>query len=111
MFGVAVRGVVQAHPAGLHRRHAQPDQTARVRRHRYEVQQAQVVAVLLIAVDALVVVDEIAAAVQDEPAAVDLDRPGGARNARASRPPTIDDPVREVDVLHGHLVIEPPRIL
>ncbi len=39
-----------------------------------EVEQAQVAAVGLVAGDALVIIDAVAAAVQDEPAAVHLDR-------------------------------------
>ncbi len=67
---LAVRdvGVLQPHLSGLHGYDAKCIERPGVRRYRREVQQAQIVAELLVAADAFVVVDAVAAAVQDEPA-------------------------------------------
>jgi hypothetical protein len=59
--------------------HPHAGQRAGFRFDQGAVQQAQIVAVAFIAVDALVVVDEVAAAVQDELVAVPLHRAGGTR--------------------------------
>lgn len=62
--------------------------------------QAQIWPELLVAADALVIVDRIAAAIQDQPARVDLDRAGvGARSGRGSRRPGVDEPVGEADLV------------
>lgn len=76
---------LQTHAAGQQGLHAQPGEFARVRRQGHEVGDAQVVAVLLVAGDALVVVDEVPAAVQDQPVPVDLD------GARVVRGVAVDD--------------------
>jgi hypothetical protein len=66
-------GVAQPHVPGLHRHHGQRGEFTGARRPRREVRQAQVVSVLLVAGDVFVVVDAVAAAAQDEFAAVYLD--------------------------------------
>jgi hypothetical protein len=67
-------GLVQPHLAGLHRGHPQRGELAGAGVKGREVEQAQVGPAGLVAGDALVVIDAVAAAVQDELAAVHLDR-------------------------------------
>ena len=75
-FAVFGGGVVQPHLFGLHRHHVQGRERARVGGDVRKVQRAQIVTELFVAADALVVVDGIAAAIQDQPLPVDLDRAG-----------------------------------
>jgi len=58
--------MMQPHLPGLHGHHLQGSERARVRVERREEQQAQVVPVLVVAGDAFVVADAVAAAVEDE---------------------------------------------
>jgi hypothetical protein len=58
---------LQPHLSGLHGHDAKCIEHTGVRRHRREVQQAQIAAELLVAADAFVVVDEVAAAVRESP--------------------------------------------
>jgi hypothetical protein len=85
--------------------HPQGSQLARTRLQRGEVQQAQVVPVLLIAGDALVVVDAVAAAVQDELAAEHLDRARVMRGVAVDEVDTAaDQPVGEADLVRVHVI-------
>jgi hypothetical protein len=52
----------------------QPVQRSAGSIQRGKVHQAEIAPILLVAADAFVVVEQVAAAVQDQPAAVDLDR-------------------------------------
>jgi hypothetical protein len=72
-FGVLLPGPLEAHSAGTHRNHAQYRQPA-ARCEGREVQQAQLFPKGPEGLDAFVVVDEIAAAVKDQPPAIQLDR-------------------------------------
>src|SRR5262249_32251565 len=70
-----------------------------------EVQQPQVVSVEVVTADPLVVVDEVAAAVKDEPLAVDLDRAGVMRRVAVDEVgPGVDELLRQPDLVHGDLV-------
>src|SRR5271157_3449492 len=99
-------GPVQPHLPGLHRHHAQGGQFPRVRPYRGEVQQAQVVPVRLRgAADAFVVVDAVAAAVEDELAPVGLDRPGVVRGVAVDHVDTaVDEAAGEAGLVTGHVI-------
>ena len=63
-YWLSAPGMVQPHLPDLHGHHAQAGQFPGAGQYRGEVQQPQVVPVLLVAADALVVIDAIAAAVE-----------------------------------------------
>jgi hypothetical protein len=65
---------VQSQPARLERRHEQLDELARYRIQPRQVEQPKIISVLLVAADALIVIDKITTPVQDQLLAVDLDR-------------------------------------
>ena len=72
---------------------------------RREVQQAQVVPVLLMTGDAFVVVDAVAAAVQDELAPEHLDRARVMRGVAVDEVDTAaDQPVGEADLVRVHVI-------
>ena len=86
--------MVQPHVLGLHGHHAQGGERAGIRRERGKVEQAQVAAELFVPADALVVVDGITAAVQGEPAPVDLDGAGVVGGMAVDQVgPAVDQPV------------------
>jgi len=63
------------------------------------------VAVLPVAPDALIVVDAVAATVEDELAAEHLDRPGVVRGVTVDQvDPAVDQPVGETDLVGPHAV-------
>ena len=70
-----MRGPVQPHLAGLEWCHAEFDELPGYRIHTRQVEQAKIMPILIVAADALVVIDQIPAAVQDQFPAVDLDGP------------------------------------
>ena len=70
---------MQPQPARLERRHAQLDELARYLIQPRQVEQPKIISVLLVAADALIVIDKITAAVQDQLLAVDLDGSGMMR--------------------------------
>src|SRR5215472_18345646 len=97
--------MVQPHLPDLHGHHAQAGQFPRAGQYRGEVQQPQVVPVLLVAADALVVVDAIAAAVEDELAPVDLDRAGMVRGVAVDQvDAAVDEPAGEADLVTVHAI-------
>ena len=65
---------MQSQPARLEWRHEQLDELARYRIQPRQVEQPKIISVLLVAADALIVIDKITAPVQDQLLAVDLDR-------------------------------------
>jgi hypothetical protein len=71
--GILAGGSVQSQAARLERRHGQLDELARYRIQSRQVEQPKIISVLPVAADALIVIDEITAAVQDQLLAVDLD--------------------------------------
>ena len=74
-------------------------------RHRREVQQPQIIPEALVAADAFVIVDAIAAAVEDEPAPVDLDRAGVMRGVAVDQVDTaVDQPSGEADLVVIHVI-------
>ena len=96
---------LQAHLRGLHGRDLQGCQLARARLHRREVEQPQVVAVLVVVPDALVVVDAVAAAVEDELAPEHLDRARVVRGVTVDQVgPAVDQPVGEADLAGAHAI-------
>ena len=64
---------MQSQPARLEGAMQQLDELARYRIQPRQVEQPKIISVLLVAADALIVIDEITAAVQDQLLAVDLD--------------------------------------
>ena len=93
---VRLPGAVQPQVPGLQGRHPQGRQRARARVHRGEVQQPQVAPVPLMAGNALVVVDAVPAAVQDQLAPEHLDRAGVVRGMTVDEiDAAADQPVRE----------------
>jgi len=63
---------VQPHLAGLQRGHAQLDQLSGCRIQMRQVKQTKIMSILIMAADALVVIDQIPTPVQDQLPAVDL---------------------------------------
>ena len=59
--------------AGLEWCHAEFDELPGYRIHTRQVEQAKIMPILIVAADALVVIDQIPAAVQDQLSLVDLD--------------------------------------
>ena len=88
--GILGRGPVQSQLSQLHRRHAQVAQLPADRVEGREIHEREVGPVLLVPEDPLVVVDEVAAAVEDKPVAIDLDRARMMRRVPvdASTPPS-----------------------
>lgn len=66
---------MQPHLASLERCHPQLDELARYRIQSREVEQSKIISVLFVTADALVVVDKITTAVQDQLPTVDLGGP------------------------------------
>src|SRR6266566_1321292 len=98
-------GVAQPHLCGLHRHHVQGREGAGAGRYRGEVQQAQIAAEVLVAADALVVVDGIAAAIQDQSAPVDLDGAGVVGGVAVDEiGPSVDELVRETNLVIRHAI-------
>lgn len=74
-----------------------------------EVHRSEIVAELLVSVDAFVVGEEVAAAVHDRLARVHLERPRVMRRMPVHHvDPAVDERVREADVLLGDLVAPVP---
>jgi len=63
----------QAHPASLHRCHAQFNQLTGAWIQPWQVEQTKITSILLVSTDAFVVVDKIAAAVQDQLSSIHLE--------------------------------------
>ena len=95
-----MRGPVQPHLAGLQRRHAQLHQLSRCRIQTRQIEQTKIRPILIVAADALVVIDQIPTAVQDQLPAVDLDGPrmvGGVPMHHVDA--AVDQAVREADLI------------
>ena len=67
---------MQSHPASLERRHEQLDELAGYWIQPRQVEQPKIISVLAVAADALIVIDKITAAVQDQLLAIDLEGRG-----------------------------------
>ena len=91
---------MEPHLTSLERRHAQLYKLAGCRIQSREVEQAKIISVLLVTADALVVVDKITTAVQDQLPAVDLDRPGMMGGVPMHK---IDSAVDEAMCKAGHI--------
>ena len=72
-FGINFRGPIEPEIAKLERDHRQALKRAVFRTQHRQVHQHQIVPKRLVTFDALVIRDEIAATVQDEPAVVNFD--------------------------------------
>jgi len=98
--GIGRCGPIQPHLSDLHRCHAELDQIAAGRIQCREVHENEVVPILLVPTDALVVIDQVPAAVEDEPVPIDLDwtRMMG-RVAVDDVHAAVDQPVCKPDVL------------
>jgi len=91
---------MQPHFASLERCHAQLDELTRSWVDPWQVEQTKIISVLPMAADALVIIDKITAAVQDQLLAVDLDGPRMVRGMPMYKvDAAINEAVRKADLL------------
>ena len=87
---------MQSHLTSLQRRHFQLSKFTRCRIQPWQIEQAKIISVLLVAADPLVIVDKIAAAIQDQFLAVDLERPRMVRGMSMDKiDSAVDEPMRK----------------
>lgn len=102
---VGAGGAREAHALDGHRHGLEGEQPP-VRFQRREVHEPQVVPEFRVGLDPLVVVEQVAAAVEDQPPPVDLDRLGVVRGMPPDdvRPARVDEAAGEGGLLGGELV-------
>src|SRR5260370_11016589 len=94
---------IQPHLSDPHRYHAESDQIAAGRIEGREVHEHEVTPVLLMPTDSFVVIDEVAAAIKDQPVSIDLDRTRMmGRVAVDDVNAAVDQPVGKLDALATH---------
>ena len=87
---------MQSHLTSLQRRHLQLSEFTRCGIQAWQIEQAKIISVLPVTTDPLVIVDKIAAAIQDQFLAVDLERPGMVRGMSVDKiDSTVDEPMRK----------------
>ena len=98
---------MQPHLTSVERCHVQLDKLARGRIQLREVEQSKIISVLLVTADALVVIDKITTAIQDQLLAVDLDGPRMMRGMPMYKIySAVDEPARR---RHSHGCSDPRR--
>ena len=93
-------GAVQPHLACLKWCHSKTDKITGCRMEPRKIEQTKIITVFLVATDPLVVVNQVATAVQDQLLAVDLQWPGMMGRVPVHKiNTTLDEAVREADLL------------